>query len=216
MPHATLNGHMAIVYKITSPENKIYVGVTKRKNINGRIAEHKVHMRTRTSSTVMYQDMNRLGFENFKFDIVENCSDDVCFEREKHWIIKLKSFEFGYNKSLGGQGPNGLRITEDRRNQVSKQSKSRWADKSFRKKIMAAKMPSLQDSEMQRKKGILGGKAKGLLRPLLSVYDNGIYIGDFRLGKDLAIHLGISESTACRYLNGKIGRKRFSFVRKVG
>lgn len=214
MPYDTLNGHMAIVYKITSPENKIYVGVTTMP-LSCRISQHKYCAKKRNSNE-LYQDMNKLGFDKFSIVELENCDDDVRFQRENHWIIVLKSYEHGYNKSLGGQGPRGMHVTEKRRIEVSKCSKEKWRNPDFRKKIMAAKMPSLQDSEMQRKKGILGGKAKGLLRPMLSVYDNGIYIGDFRLGKDLAVHLGISESTACRYLSGKIGRKRFSFVRKDG
>jgi group I intron endonuclease len=201
---------MAIIYKITSPENKHYVGTTVQ-DLNLRIAQHKYKCNV-DKKLYLYKKMRKFGFDKFKFSIIEKCSDDARFEREGFWIKKLRSFKNGYNKSEGGLGPKGFKPTKQQLEFASKQMKKLHKDPNFVKRLRAI----TQDSEVQRLKGIKGAYARMMSQPLFSVYDNGEYIGDFRTGVELAKKLNISPSTGCRYLNGKIGCKRFTFVRKEG
>jgi group I intron endonuclease len=213
--NVTSNGHMAIIYKITSPLGKVYVGATTSE-MRFRKATHKYCSKINRGHNVLHRDMSKQGFDNFNFEVLEECSDEQRFAKERFWIAKLDSYNSGYNKTIGGLGPSGMRVTDELRKMRSKESKDKWANPKFRKKIMAAKMPSLQDSKMQSKKGKLGGIAKALKMPLFDVYDNGKYIGEFRTGTALAKRLGVTASTGRRYLDGKIGRKRLTLVRKDG
>lgn len=204
------NGNMAIVYKITSPENKCYVGTTTR-DLKSRIREHRYWSKKRKYNLI-YEDMKKYGFDKFEFSLLETCDDSKRFEREAFWISELNTFKNGYNKSNGGQGPSGFCPTKEQRINSSKQMKRLHKDPKFLKKLRAI----TKNSEAQSKKAKIGGTKKGLNQPLISVYDNGKYLGDFRTGVSLAKVLGVCETTACRYLCGKIGRGRFTLVRKEG
>lgn len=46
--------------------------------------------------------MCKYGVDNFKFRIIEECSDDKVEEREIHYIDKYNTFYEGYNATLGG------------------------------------------------------------------------------------------------------------------
>lgn len=52
----------------------------------------------------IYRSMRKHGFENFVFEILEECVDDVVNEREQHWVAHFDSFnpEKGYNMTSGG------------------------------------------------------------------------------------------------------------------
>ena len=49
--------------------------------------------------------ISKYGADNFKFRVIEECSDDNVNERETYWINKLDSCgKSGYNITLGGEG----------------------------------------------------------------------------------------------------------------
>ena len=48
--------------------------------------------------------ISKYGADNFKFRVIEECSDDIVNERESYWIDKLDSCNNGYNITLGGEG----------------------------------------------------------------------------------------------------------------
>lgn len=208
--YVNTNGHMAIVYKVTSPENKIYVGTTIR-TLQLRINEHKCFSK-KASYNLLHKDMRKFGFDQFRFETLEKCSDANRFERESFWISKLESYKSGYNKSMGGSGPSGFCPTKQQRKNAKQMCIERMKDPKFVKKFRAI----TQNSEVQRTKGIKGAYARMMAQPLISVYENGKYLGDFRTGTALAEKLGVDKSTGQRYLSGKSGRGRFVLVRKVG
>jgi len=86
---------MAKIYLITNNKNnKQYVGETTR-NVSQRFAEHisNAFRYYKTRKNDFYKEISNSGesvFEIFKYDILEECDDDIRFERELYYIEKYK------------------------------------------------------------------------------------------------------------------------------
>lgn len=78
---------------------KIYVGQTnnpeRRKQDHLKSAKEGVEGR-------LYWAIRKHGEENFLFEVIENCEDDITNQREEFWITHFDSFENGYNSTTGG------------------------------------------------------------------------------------------------------------------
>lgn len=99
---------MGCIYKISNLQNgMIYIGQTI--NIKRRIKEYKYKSRNLESKSKykIMEEINKYGFENFSFDVIEdNIEDKDLDEREIFWINKLESRNphIGYNSKEGGRG----------------------------------------------------------------------------------------------------------------
>lgn len=93
------------IYKITNDINdKIYIGKTLS-SIDKRFAEHKKDScRIQEQVRPLYRAMNKYGCDNFHIELVEECPLEILSEREIYWIDFYKSYENGYNATLGGDG----------------------------------------------------------------------------------------------------------------
>lgn len=94
------------IYKITSPSDKIYIGqsinIEKRwKFYNSNAVNLKQHIK-------VYRSIQKYGVSEHKFEIIEECSEELLDEREIYWIKFYNSVEEGLNISEGGYGGNGL------------------------------------------------------------------------------------------------------------
>ena len=78
---------------------KIYVGQTKhpekRKHEHLKCAKDGVNGR-------LYWAIRKHGEENFLFEVIEDCEDNITNQREEFWITHFDSFENGYNSTTGG------------------------------------------------------------------------------------------------------------------
>ena len=93
-------GPRGIIYKITSPSGKVYVGQTMR-SFETRVAEHK----SKTSNcTALKNAINKYGDE-MKYEIIEeDVPQEHLDDREIHWISHSNSLApGGYNLNTGGQ-----------------------------------------------------------------------------------------------------------------
>ena len=94
------------IYKITNKvNNKIYIGCSK--NIKKRWIDHKNNSHNpndKCYNTKFYKAMRKYGVENFEHEILEECSEDILFEREIFYIDSFNSTDdsIGYNISTGG------------------------------------------------------------------------------------------------------------------
>lgn len=52
----------------------------------------------------IYNAMRKHGVQNFRFEVVERCSDLELSEREKYYIKLYNACTNGYNESIGGAG----------------------------------------------------------------------------------------------------------------
>lgn len=97
---------MGVIYKITSPSGKIYVGKTI--NYKRRVLDYKYGRVTNKKTSIIFDSIKKYGFENHVFEIVENCNDEVLNIKEIYWIDKLQSYVYenkgGMNLTKGGDG----------------------------------------------------------------------------------------------------------------
>lgn len=92
------------IYKITNIiNNKIYIGQSI--NIGRRWKDHKSQGNWEANDCFLYRVFKKYGLENFKFEIIENCSPSKLNEKEREWILKTGSFGSGYNCDEGGTNP---------------------------------------------------------------------------------------------------------------
>lgn len=86
--------------------NKMYIG--KSKNIEYRFynGHRKFLIKNNHANKHLQRSWNKYGEENFEFSIIEKCKEDCLNEREIYWINYYNSsnMEYGYNKTLGGDG----------------------------------------------------------------------------------------------------------------
>ena len=97
-------GPTGIIYKITSPSGKVYVGQTVRP-FEERIYKHK---HKSSQCTVISKAIQKYGDEmNYEL-IEENVPQEQLDEREIYWIKELNSLApSGYNLTTGGQFTKG-------------------------------------------------------------------------------------------------------------
>jgi GIY-YIG catalytic domain len=106
--------NMAIVYKIVNTiTGQTYVGVTT-KPLHKRWSDHKSCSKTLPKKRrTLYADMEMLGVDKFQIEPIEECDNDIRFEREKYWIKKLDAINSGYNKLKGSMEYDHKAIAEN-------------------------------------------------------------------------------------------------------
>lgn len=103
------------IYKITNLVNgKIYIGESV--DIYRRISQHKKIGKSkngykRDKDKPLYRALKKYGIDNFSFEIIEECEQNIRFDREMYWIsyygCTTKRGK-GYNQSDGGEGGSGF------------------------------------------------------------------------------------------------------------
>ncbi len=74
---------MIAVYKITSPSGRIYIGSSK--NIKKRFQAYK--MLNCKAQKKLYQSLKKYGYNNHKFEIIEECTIDILLKKEYEYGI---------------------------------------------------------------------------------------------------------------------------------
>lgn len=111
------------VYKLTSPSNKIYIGITsnlpKRRWNNGNGYRN---------STYIKHAILKYGWENFKHEIIaSNLSKEEAINLEIKLIKELNTTNpnIGYNITLGGEGTFGYFHSEETKMKISQKLKGK-------------------------------------------------------------------------------------------
>lgn len=107
------------IYRITSPTNRIYIGQSI--NVNGR--KNKYKTLKCLSQPKIYSSIKKYGWEQHKFDIIEECPVEYLDELEFWWKIFYNSVEDGLNchyVDLGG-GPK----SEETKRKISEANKGK-------------------------------------------------------------------------------------------
>lgn len=94
---------MAYIYQIYNDiNNKIYIGKTED-TIENRFKQHcQAAFHPSSQHRPLYAAMRKYGIEHFHIEILEETDDPE--ERECYWIENKRSFKYGYNATLGGDG----------------------------------------------------------------------------------------------------------------
>lgn len=92
------------IYKIENLINhKVYIGLSK--DISNRWRGHKSNYNNpncKDYNMVIYKAMRKYGIENFTFEIIEKCNEELLNQKEQYWIAYYDSYYNGYNSTLGG------------------------------------------------------------------------------------------------------------------
>lgn len=158
-----LKGSYGVVYKLTSPSGKMYIGqsvnhksrLSVYKNLPKNLKEHQIHL---------YNAIKKYGFKNFKFEILcEVLNETDVNDIEIFWIreYNLTNRRYGYNKTTGGN--SGKRLTEEVKLKISKAHKGRKHSKESLEKMSKSRtgVPlniSPENREKKSKRMILWNK----------------------------------------------------------
>ena len=105
---------MAIVYKITNKLNqKPYIGWTK-KSLDERWNQHKRAALRHQGNRKFYNAIKKYGTDAWSLEIIqENLKPTEAKQKEMEFIETFNSYIDGYNSTLGGDGNNGIVMSEE-------------------------------------------------------------------------------------------------------
>lgn len=89
------------IYKITGPDGRIYIG--KSTDIKSRWQQHcKSAFHTGTISwAAIHDEMEKVGIDQFTFEVIERAPKENLTDREKFWIRFYDSDKTGFNMRNG-------------------------------------------------------------------------------------------------------------------
>ena len=129
------------VYKHTSPNGKVYIGITKND------PEYRwKHGEGYNTQILFYRAIIKYGWDNFTHEILfENLSHDEACNKEIELIKYYKSLKKSYNITDGGEGfvgfskpawNKGIPCSETTKQKISKKAKERGISDENRKKMI--------------------------------------------------------------------------------
>jgi group I intron endonuclease len=96
-----MENYMDIIYKITSPSGKSYIGRTK--DFSQRMIEHKSEAK-RNSNRSIHKSINKYGWDNMKQEILMEVHPRESQDIEEFLIKKYDTVKIGYNETYVGGG----------------------------------------------------------------------------------------------------------------
>lgn len=155
---------MDVIYKITSPIDKVYIGRTN--NFNHRMVGHKHNAYVKKMNNSLYKAIRKYGWENMKKEIICEVEHSISNKIEEELILAHNSVKGGYNDTYNGGGGSrweGRRDTDEYMEFIEKMKKISKGDGN----PMFGK--SHTDSAKQKQKE----KAKGRYSLEWFIYRNG-------------------------------------------
>ena len=137
---------------------KVYIGTSRQQPIKRRWRQGSTYK----ECSKFYKDIQKYGFDNFEHIILfENLNQKEAFSKEIELIKKYDSINNGYNILKGGNlsntgihftqehkqkigfankgkknGMYGKKLSQKRKDEISKKSREQWLNKEFREKII--------------------------------------------------------------------------------
>lgn len=104
------------IYKVTYiPENKVvYVGQSI--DVKDRFRQHKYSYNNPNElgyKSHFYRTLRKYGFENFHFELIEECLAEQLDEKEIYWIAQFDTFKHRCNSTERGQHMAAKNLTEE-------------------------------------------------------------------------------------------------------
>lgn len=117
---------IAVIYKLTSPSGKIYIGQTV--NFKDRYSVYK-RRKENSIGKKLFHALNKYnGIENFEVEILAKIiiTEDLLNLRETlknleiSFIKEYDSFNTGYNLTIGGEGALGRVLSQETKDKIGK------------------------------------------------------------------------------------------------
>lgn len=127
-----------VIYKLTSPSGKMYIG--KAKDFNLRMNQHRRYAE-QGKLFPLYKAIRYYGWDVFQKEIIDTAETiEELNEKEKYWIAKYNTYltEFGYNCTPGGDGGAvrlGKKNSLEHRQRISEGLKGRKYSEETRQKM---------------------------------------------------------------------------------
>lgn len=123
---------MSVIYKITSPSGKIYIGQTT--NFSKRKRYYKNG--AKPYQIRIYNSLQKYGYESHIIEIIEECSVENLNERERYWQDYYDVIgENGLNCRLTATNDKSGYLSEDMRQKLSEIKKRTLISGEWRKKF---------------------------------------------------------------------------------
>lgn len=181
---------MGVIYKITSPSGRLYVGKTY--DLRKRINAYKCDVRKGNKNLKLHNSLRKYGWDAHILNVVEEVSDELLNEREMYWIDFYKTYCYenpkGLNMTKGGDGQRSTWMHDfERRKRQSERfsgSGGTFYGKTHTeetKKILSEKTRkwNLENNKRVPKWGAEKGLDK--IRRQILVYDlNGKFVKEFK------------------------------------
>lgn len=134
-----------ILYKHTSPDGRIYVGITSQKNPKVRWQGGCGYK----NNSYFSRAIQKYGWENFDHEIIFNDlteSDAKRFEKYYIRIYKSNIRKYGFNISSGGESKSGTQISEWQKQRIREGIKNKIVTDITRKKLSESQKKNWKDS----------------------------------------------------------------------
>ena len=131
------------VYKHTSPDGRVYIGMTGQKP--------EVRWQSGTgykTNTYFTRSINKYGWQNFKHEIIaQGLSKEQAQKLEIRLIAEYKSNDrkCGFNISVGGESHKGVKISEWHKERVRQANIGKTVSQETREKLSAASKKTWSD-----------------------------------------------------------------------
>ena len=150
-PCSTIKMGNYIVYKHTSPSDKVYIGITGR-TVKERWGRNGTGYR---ECPYFWRAIQKYGWDNIKHEILyEGLTQEEACEMEIKLIAEYDATnpEKGYNDLLGGTtGKHSRPYTDERLRQMSETQKRLWEDPEYRKRLSDAHKGKVIPLEQRKK-----------------------------------------------------------------
>lgn len=143
------------IYKFTNKiNNKVYIG--QAKNLRNRVRDHlSAFQKNKFPNIYIYKSMKKHGLQNFELEILieGNFSKTELDEMEICYIRLLKSNNsfFGYNMTIGGDGANGRKTSQQTKDKIGKANKGHEVSQETRQKIRQTNLGHKHTDETKEK-----------------------------------------------------------------
>lgn len=129
---------MGIIYKVTSPSGKIYIGQTV-KTLAGRRGDHFSYVKRNPDcknkfANALRKYQNRLRWEILYDSVLCEDLDDM----EISAIALYDSYKYGYNGTIGGEGSVGRKVSDITRKKISRSHIGKKVSNETKSKISKA------------------------------------------------------------------------------
>jgi group I intron endonuclease len=192
------------IYKLTSPNGKIYIGQTinkKQRKYHYKTLNFKQQIKLWNSSQCYNWNPSST------FEIIEEClcgKDKIFLNgREIYWISFYDSFKNGLNCNEGGKGNTGIKHTEETKTKMSKSGKLK-PPMSQETKNLLSELNSGKNNPMYGKKHTNEVKDK------ISKFNTGVIFSDkTKINMSLAAknRPPISDETRNKKIKNSLGNK---------
>ena len=95
-----------VIYKITSPSGKVYIGRTK--DFKTRMVDHKHNALTNKRDNSLYRAINKYGWDHMDREILLEVNEEESHIQERILINKYDSVRKGYNDTYNTVGSGNV------------------------------------------------------------------------------------------------------------